>query len=188
MGTSFSNPIGRGNRARYHESSRLRSPRDTDAVPKVWQKCVKVEDQLFRVAQACEQLQRQFNRLRMRKGDIVSSGPHPFKIEQGSTWLKFFVSTGYAIASDHALVPTHAGPDGSGNRHEFTLTSGVPKFYFCLVFTSPTGAIITTSSTLPAWGIDVIPIGWVDTDTDSADSESIIYQFLNDHVFSPCVV
>lgn len=68
MGTSFSNPIGRGNRSRYHESSRLRSPRDSDVVPKIWQKGVKVEDQLFRVAQACEQLQRQLNRLRMRKG------------------------------------------------------------------------------------------------------------------------
>lgn len=107
----------------------------------------------------------------------------PFTICRTDSWLKFKVSTGYVIASDHAFVPTYAG-DG----HEFTITSGVSKFYFVLAITSPTTGSISTSSTLPAWGIDVIPIGFVDTNTYSASSASVITQFIHDNIFSPCVV
>jgi hypothetical protein len=109
----------------------------------------------------------------------------PVQIYNSASGLYFKVTEGYAIASDHSFIPTYAG-DG----HEFTLTSGVAKFYFCLVFTSPTAASITTSSTLPAWGIDVLPIGWVDTDTYKAETppRSVIYQFCNENIFSPCVV
>ena len=107
---------------------------------------------------------------------------HPFQIQQTSTWLKYTVGPGYVIIGGDPIVPTYAG-DG----HEFTITSGVSRFYFCLVLT-PTTAIISTSSTLPVWAVDLIPLGWVDTNTYSASSASVVYQFLNENVFSPCVV
>ena len=104
----------------------------------------------------------------------------PFRIYQSSTWLKFKVTTGWVIATSDAFVPTNV-------ETELTITSGVSKFYFVLTILSASTASISTSSTLPVWGVDVIPIGWVDTDTYSADSRSVIHQFLHDNVFSPCV-
>ncbi len=77
MGTSFTNPIGRSTRTLYHESSRLRSHRDSDVVPKVWQKNLKVEQQLYRACQAIEQLQRELNRLRMRAGASEGGAQDP---------------------------------------------------------------------------------------------------------------
>ena len=68
MGTSFTNPIPRGRPTRFHESSRLRSQRDSDVVPRIWQKAASVGQNNERLAQAVEQLQREFNRLRRRKG------------------------------------------------------------------------------------------------------------------------
>lgn len=73
MGTSFTNPIPRGARSRYHESSRLRSHRDSDVVQRVWQKSATAEQQLFRACQAIEQLQRELNRLRLRVGATEGS-------------------------------------------------------------------------------------------------------------------
>lgn len=105
---------------------------------------------------------------------------HPFEIYQSDTWLKFKVKTGYVITTGDPFVP-------SGVESEFTLTSGVTRFYFVLTIT-PTTATITTSSTVPTWAVDLIPLGWVDTATDSGTSISTIYQFTDTHVFSPCVV
>lgn len=68
MGTSFTNPIPRGKPTRYHESSRLRVQRDSDVVPKIWQKSLSVAINTERLAQAVEQMQRELNRLRRRKG------------------------------------------------------------------------------------------------------------------------
>jgi hypothetical protein len=75
MGTSFTNPIGRGSRTLYHESSRLRSHRDSDVVPKIWQKNLRIEQQLYRACQAVEQMQREINRLRRRIGSAEVSPP-----------------------------------------------------------------------------------------------------------------
>lgn len=58
----------RGNRSRFHEASRLRSIRDSDVVPRMWQKSAGLEQNCFRLAQACEQMQRELNRLRRRGG------------------------------------------------------------------------------------------------------------------------
>ncbi len=75
MGTSFTNPIPRGRPTRFHESSQLRSQRDSDVVPRIWQKAASVGQNNERLAQAVEQLQREFNRLRRRKGSEEASSP-----------------------------------------------------------------------------------------------------------------
>lgn len=67
MANTFPNPMIRGVRKRPHEASRLRSPRDIDAVPRVWQQSSTLEQNVFRMSQAIEQLQRQIFRLRLRK-------------------------------------------------------------------------------------------------------------------------
>jgi len=74
MGTSFTNPIGRTLRVKPRESSRLRSPRDSDVAPRLWQKSASHEQQVFRLSQAVEQLQRELNRLRRRGGSESAPG------------------------------------------------------------------------------------------------------------------
>ena len=105
----------------------------------------------------------------------------PFKIVPGSTWLKFKVTTGYVITTGAPFVPTDVDT-------EFTLTSGVAKYYFLLTMTDATTAEISVSSTLPVWSVEIVPIGWVDTNTYSGSSRSVIYQFCRENIFSPCVV
>jgi hypothetical protein len=80
----FNNPIPRSGLPKFHESSRLRSPRDADAVPRLWQRSRTVTEQLFRTTQAVEQVQRQLNRLRRRQGAQEAQGEdyYPFKIYQ----------------------------------------------------------------------------------------------------------
>lgn len=68
----FNNPIPRTGLPRFHESSKLRSPRDGDAVQKVWQKAVPLEKNAQRLAGAVELLQRQFDRLR-RRGAVAGT-------------------------------------------------------------------------------------------------------------------
>ena len=198
MGTNFVNPISRGKPPFFHESSMLRSGRDSDSVQKAWKKNAAASNQTFRLSQSVEQVQRELNRLRLRgRGSIARSVSNPFKITPGlavdpaDNWLTFRVSMGWVIATGAPIIPTgiEDDPGPPPVPHEHSITAGVGLFYFVLTITSPTTAAVTTSSTLPAWGIDVIPIGWVDTDTYSAETppRSVIYQFLRDHVFSPCV-
>lgn len=115
-----------------------------------------------------------------RAANLRKSGIElPFQIYQTTTWLKFKVTTGYVITTGVAVTPALV-------ETEFTITSGVLRYWFYLDLTA--AATVAASSTLPTWGIDIIPIGWVDTSTYSAESRSVIYQFTRDHVFSPCVV
>lgn len=72
MGTSFTNPIARKTMPRHHEASSQRSLRDSDATPRVWQKSLTMAQQMVRLCQEVEQIQRELNRLRLRKG--VASG------------------------------------------------------------------------------------------------------------------
>ena len=68
MGTNFVNPISRGTQPRFHESSQLRSPRDSDSLHKGWKKNAQSTEQVYRLSQAVEQIQRELNRLRLRGG------------------------------------------------------------------------------------------------------------------------
>jgi hypothetical protein len=85
MGTSFTNPIGRVSRQLYHESSRLRSPRDSDVVQRAWRKNSTLELQVAKACQAIEQIQRELNRLRRRIGaaDVSPSTPGTGMIFRG---------------------------------------------------------------------------------------------------------
>ena len=116
------------------------------------------------------------------EGGPVEELEYPFKIVQSADWLTYQVRPGWVITTGAPITPTMLDTD-------LTLTSGVAKFYFVLRILSPTTAAISTSSTEPVWGIDKIPIGWVDTASHATDSppSAEITQFLHDNVFSPCV-
>ena len=81
---NFNNPIPRSGLPYFHESSAQRSIRDGDAVPRVWQKNKSSTTQLYKTAQAVEQLQRQFNRLRRRSStsEEQAVGMYPFQMYQ----------------------------------------------------------------------------------------------------------
>jgi len=68
MGTNFVNPIGRNTQPRYNESSKLRVARDRDSLHQQWKKNTQSTEQIYRLSQAVEQIQRELNRLRLRKG------------------------------------------------------------------------------------------------------------------------
>jgi len=93
MGTSFANPVGRGHREKLHESSRLRSGRDSDVVPRIWQKGQAAENQIFRLAQAVEQLQRELNRLRRRGGstDAAPATTPSTGMQFRGTWVDTYL-------------------------------------------------------------------------------------------------
>lgn len=83
----FNNPIPRSGLPKLHEASPQRSFRDSDAVPRLWQKGRTSTEQLYKTCQAVEQLQRQLNRLRLRKGDVTPAvtSKHPFKVYKSPT-------------------------------------------------------------------------------------------------------
>jgi hypothetical protein len=101
--------------------------------------------------------------------------PNPFRIVRSSTWLKYQVTTGYVITSGDLITPT-------GTASDFTLTSGVARYWFLIDITATT-AVVSTSATTPTWSATKLPIGWVDT---TSESTAAVYQFLTDHIFMPC--
>ncbi len=127
-----------------------------------------------------------YNLRRTAAGTVIqaSSGGnagliYPFQIRQTSSWLHYEVMAGYAITDGSPFVPV-----GAGDSEVFELTSGVSFYYIYLDLIAEE---IFQSSTVPTWGVDIVPIGWVDTATHSADSRAVIVQFTRDHIFSPCV-
>jgi len=104
----------------------------------------------------------------------------PFEIYQSDTWLKYKVRFGVVITTGEPILTT------SGIETEFTLTSGVIRYWFLLTISGGTSAAISTAATVPAWSTSIIPIGWVDTNTYSGTSRGVIYQFTHDNIFVPC--
>lgn len=102
----------------------------------------------------------------------------PFQIYQTSTWLKYKVKAGDVITTADPIVAT-------GIEVEKTITSGVLRYWFYIEMTSTTAEIKVSATTL-TWDSNKIPIGWVDTQTDSATSKATIHQFVRDHIFNPC--
>lgn len=117
---------------------------------------------------------------RARKSISGSSIETPFEIYQSGSWLEFKVKVGYVIMNGEPVISV------GGVETLFTLTSGVTRYWFLITLTVG-AATISISPTVPAWSATVIPIGWVDTDTHSAESASTIYQFVHDNIFSPCI-
>lgn len=109
------------------------------------------------------------------KLDAPSLRPNPFRIVRSSTWLKYQVTTGYVITDGDVITPT-------GTATDIDITSGVAKYWFVIDITSTT-AVVSASATLPTWTANKIPIGWVNT---TSESTAAVYQFLTDHIFMPC--
>lgn len=99
----------------------------------------------------------------------------PFRIYQTTDYLHYKVSDGYVVGTGDPITVT-------GVDTELVLTSGVATYWIYLEMTATTAEIKKSSTTL-TWSSTLIPIGWVDTQTDGA---GIIYQMLKDHVFNPC--
>lgn len=111
---------------------------------------------------------------------------HPFKISNGTSWLEFNVAPGYVITTGAPFLPTGI-TELDGTLHPHTITSPYANFYVVLAILSASSAAVSTSSTLPTFATDIIPLGWIDTSTYAASSRSVIYQFWRDNVFSPCI-
>ena len=172
---NFTNPIPRTGLPHFSESSKLRSPRDSDAVPRVWQKALTEKNQTYRNSQAIEQIQRQLNRLRKRKGGDAVGERRPYELYAGSTWLKVLASSGYLITTGVAVESTAVDT-------ELTLTSGLDE---CWVYLDIPTNTVTVSATLPTWDVDKFPLGWVDT-TDTVNEIAEIHQFWDSNIYYPC--
>lgn len=175
----FNNPIPRSGLPRFHESSPQRSPRDSDATQRLWQKHRDAGKQAQANSLAIENLQRQVARLRLRRSASETVG-HPFKIKRGSTWLKFIVGDGMIITTGDVIDPI------LDIGTELILTAGVAKYWIYIEMTA-TDAGVLTSATTPTWDSSKVPIGYVDTDTYEADERSVIKQFTKTNIYNPCV-
>jgi hypothetical protein len=102
----------------------------------------------------------------------------PFQIYQTGSWLKYKVKTGIVITTGNPITAT-------GIESEFTIGSGVLRYWFYMEMTATTAQVKTSPTTLE-WSADKIPIGWVDTSTSSGTSIAYIYQVIKDHIFNPC--
>lgn len=103
-----------------------------------------------------------------------------FRIYQSSDWLTYRVGSGVIIATGDPI--TILNPEDE----DFPISDGVSRFWFYIEMTSTTAEIKTSATTL-TWSSTLIPIGWVDTATGSADEVSTPYQFIRDDIFNPCV-
>jgi hypothetical protein len=65
---NFNNPIARSGLPRFNESSSQRVIRDSDAVPRIWQKARSVQRNVQTIAAAVEAQQKLLQRMRRRKG------------------------------------------------------------------------------------------------------------------------
>lgn len=99
-----------------------------------------------------------------------------FTVYQSGTWLEFKVTAGYVITTADPVIPANI-------ETTITITSGVEFYWFYIDFSStPT---ITASATRPTWDATKIPIAWVDTLTDVADSISTIHPY-REFIYNPC--
>lgn len=140
-----------------------------------WRTINELVDEVAVLNKLVFQLRQDAQRRQIYEGGEVN----PFRIYKGSTWLKYKVSTGFVITTGDVITPTNIDT-------EITITTGVARYWFYLDITTTTAAV-ASSATTPTWDASKIPIGWVDTDTYEASSRGVIYQFLRDHVYHPCV-
>lgn len=103
---------------------------------------------------------------------------YPFRIYQGSDWLKVKVKTGYCQTTGDVFEPGNYDTD-------LTLTTATAKNWVYLDLTATT-ATFGVSATLPTFGGEKIPIGYVDT-TDTTNQRQVITQLWKINVFNPCL-
>lgn len=102
----------------------------------------------------------------------------PFRIYQGSTWLKAKVAIGPILTTGDLIVPSNVDTD-------ITLVTATAKNWIYVDLTATT-ATYATSATLPTWAVDKIPIGYVDT-TDTTNERQVITPIRREHIFNPCL-
>lgn len=113
---------------------------------------------------------------RREEDEATSSSTNPFQIYATTSALKYKVTTGMVIGTGNPISVSNV-------ETEFTISSGVLRYWFYIEMTTTTATIAVSSTTL-TWSSSKIPIGFVDTLTGGT---STIYQFLRDHVFNPCL-
>lgn len=119
------------------------------------------------------------------KEDAVSSTTadtiiHPFQIYRAgdaTSWLDFKVRTGYVITTAEPIIPT-------GIETTISATSGDTEYWIYLNVTATTAAVAHNGTT-QTWGVNKIPIGWIDA-SNTGDQIAVIHQFTHDNVFVPC--
>lgn len=122
-------PIQGTLRVWHHESSPLRSPRDSDSTPRQWQRSKVVEGQQAATALALQQLQRDVNRLRMRP---QSSGPALGPITH------YDKDESYSAGSIVAVLPTdELVTDGLLDEETEEVLKAPAGFYYCQKSVSP---------------------------------------------------
>lgn len=99
----------------------------------------------------------------------------PFRIVPAASWLQVTVNDGYVITTGDPILVTGYG---------FTCGEGEARTWIYLDVTTSTAELFASASTL-TWGVDKIPIGWVDT-SDTENETQIITQFVHDNIFIPC--
>lgn len=158
-----------------HESSPLRSPRDSDATPRQWQRAKRVEAQHAGVHTALHQLQRDVNRLRRRSLAGQDPQPFPFEIYCMGGWLEWGVRTGYVVETGAPWVPSNVDT-------LFTLSAGVLHNYFWLDVDAQTINV----SGLSTWSAKKILLGWVDTQTGAASTTATPVNMVDWHIETLC--
>ena len=80
-------------------------------------------------------------------------------------------------------------PISEGDVTDITVNASVSRYWFWLDIDEDSNTVtLEHSATPPAeWTLLLIPIGWVDTATNEAESEAIIRQFIRTDVIIPCV-
>lgn len=127
---NFNNPIPRSGLPRFHESSRLRSPRDSDATQRLWQKHRDAGKQAQANSLAIENLQRQIARLRRRGGSPSEGG--------GSKLTLYDKSKRYSPGKRVVVLPTHE-----------LVTTGILDEETELVLKAPAGIYCCQKSAAP---------------------------------------
>jgi len=64
----FNNPQPQKKLPKFHEGSRLKSPRDSDSIGRVWSKNKTIESQVASMSENLKQVIQELNRIRIRKG------------------------------------------------------------------------------------------------------------------------
>lgn len=132
---SFILPTRRLTPPRFNESSTLRSPRDYDASPRLWQKNATINQQTEGLAQAVIQMKAELNRIRRRHIAVPWVQFHPFKIYNwpngADTWRSFAVRGGYVglrrfhnTAYDPGELTAFTVPHGRNWEEVFYVNNG----------------------------------------------------------------
>jgi hypothetical protein len=201
----FNNPIPRSGLPRFNEASAMRSPRDGDATARMWQKNRTATENIARVANAVEQMQKNFMRLRRRKPQEVAAVPYPFKVflsppdnggapEEDGYWRTFRVRAGaYGTTAVAGTDGADTDPDDGelnpndefSNLIDIVVPDATAAYYIWVDASTPSAPVIDHGSTIPGggtdadwWGGTFFLIAKIDTSTKSSSKVAVVRQFI----------